>query len=87
MSIREKVPSPNDEFLNQLAGITGVGWTTSILGFLTTVIGYGNSLVSRFMADSRSFLYAGVVFFLLTLGLDRIANRIAESTEQRSDGR
>lgn len=82
MPLREKLPSPNGETLSQLAGVTGVGWTTSILGFLTTVIGYGNSLISRFMADSRSFLYAGVVFFLMTVGLDRIANRLAEENER-----
>lgn len=70
----EAIPRLNRDALDQLAGFTGVGWTTSILGFLSTLMGYGNSLISRFVADSRSLLYVGVVFFLATLGLDRLAN-------------
>ncbi|WP_276271272.1 hypothetical protein [Haloarcula litorea] len=69
---------PRADTLDQLAGFTGVGWTTSLLGFLTTLVGYGNSIVSRFIADSQSLLYLGLVFFLATLGLDRLANSLAE---------
>ena len=69
-----RIPRPNKNVLDQLAGFTGVGWTTSTLGFLTTAMGYGNTLISRFVADSKSLLYVGVVFFLATLGLDRLAN-------------
>jgi hypothetical protein len=41
----------------------------SVLGHATTVIGY----VARVVSDPQSFLYAGDVFFLATLGLDRLA--------------
>ena len=68
------IPRPDRDVLDQLAGVTGLGWTTSTLGFLGTVMGYGNTLITRFVADSRSLLYVGVVFFLATLGLDRLAN-------------
>ncbi|SFR92960.1 hypothetical protein SAMN05216559_1190 [Halomicrobium zhouii] len=73
------IPRPNRDALDQLAGFTGLGWTTSILGFLSTAMGYGNALVSRFVTDSRSLLYVGVVFFLATLGLDRLANAAREN--------
>lgn len=64
--------------LNQLAGLTGLGWTTSILGFLSTVVGYGNGIVSRLVTEPQSLLYLGGVFFLATLGLDRLVNRQTE---------
>ena len=73
------IPRPNRNVLDQLAGFTGLGWTTSTLGFLGTVMGYGNSLITRFVADSRSLLYVGVLFFLATLGLDRLANAARDS--------
>lgn len=73
------IPRLDRETLDQLAGFTGVGWTTSALGFLSTVMGYGNSLISRFVAESRSLLYVGVLFFLATLGLDRLASDPADS--------
>lgn len=78
MDFMERIPSLEGETIDQVAGITGIGWTTSLLVFLTTAIGYSNSLISRFMSDSRVFLYAGVVFFLMTLGLDRVANRLPD---------
>lgn len=34
----------------------------------------GNTLVARFRADPRSLLYLGTVCFLVTMGLDRVAN-------------
>lgn len=76
--------SLDGETLHQLAGFTGFGWTMSVLGFLSTVLGYGNSLLSRLVTDPQSLLYVGGVFFLATLGLDRLANR--ESEESTSDG-
>ncbi len=66
---------PDRSSLDQLAGVTGIGWTASTLGFLGTALGYGNGLVSRLAADPQSFLYVGIVCFLATLGLDRLANR------------
>ena len=65
------------EFLDQIAGITGVGWTASVLGYLMTVIGYGNSVISRLVVEPRSLLYVGSVLFLVTLGLDRLQRMVA----------
>ena len=58
--------------LDQLGGVTGVGWTVSLLGYLTTVIGYGNALISRLIGDPQSFLYVGSDLFVATLGLNRL---------------
>lgn len=69
------IPRPDQAALDQLAGFTGLGWTASGLGFLSTALGYGNSVIGRLVTDPQSFLYVGVVFFLATLGLDRLANR------------
>lgn len=69
---------PNRNVLRQLAGFTGVGWTASLLGYAAAVIGYGNGFVTRLFAGPRSLLYLGVVLFLTTLGLDRLANRLPE---------
>ncbi|WP_241662523.1 hypothetical protein [Halorubrum depositum] len=63
------------DLLNQLTGLTGLGWTASVLGYLSTVIGYGNGLISRLVAEPQSLLYVGGSFFVLTLGLDRLHNR------------
>lgn len=70
MSLRERIV-PNEERLDQLAGLTGVGWTTSLLGYLGAAVGYGSSLVPR----PSSLLYLGGALFLATLGLDRLRNR------------
>ena len=63
----------DSELLHQLGGVTGIGWTASVLGYATTVIGYGSGYVTRVVSDPQSFLYAGGVLFLATLGLDRLA--------------
>ncbi|WP_415379522.1 hypothetical protein [Halosimplex sp. TS25] len=87
---------PTDTTAEQLAGITGLGWTTSTLGFLSTVLGYGNSIVGRLVTDPQSLLYVGSVCFLATLGLDRLAKlpgncdadeNGAESADARDDAR
>jgi hypothetical protein len=44
----------------------------------STVVGYGNSLVTRLVADPTSLLYLGFVFFLATLGLDHLASEQSE---------
>lgn len=81
MSLREKLQPemelspPDTDTLDQLAGVTGVGWTASALGFLSTVVGYGNSIVTRLVAEPQSLLYIGSVFLLATLGLDRLTER------------
>ena len=76
---RSWTPAIDDETLYKLAGLTGVGWTASLLGFLGTMIGYGNGIVSRLLIGPRSLLYVGVALFLTTLGLDRLAKSIPDS--------
>ncbi|MFW6317503.1 MAG: hypothetical protein ACOC06_03435 [Halorubrum sp.] len=77
------------DLLNQLSGLTGMGWTASVLGYLSTVMGYGNGLVSRLVTEPQSLLYVGGSFFLLTLGLDRLQSRTVTegSPEERRDER
>lgn len=66
------------ETLYRLGGLTGLGWTTSVLGYASTVIGIGSGYVTRLVTDPQSFLYAGGVLFLATLGLDTLARRLDE---------
>lgn len=80
MSLKQKLVSDED-LLYQLGGITGLGWTVSLLGYLSTVIGYGNSLVTRLVAEPQSLLYLGGVFFVATFGLDRLQNSIFSEDE------
>ncbi|WP_205254531.1 MULTISPECIES: hypothetical protein [Halorussus] len=68
----------DSEMLHQLGGITGIGWTASVLGYATTVVGYGSGYLSRLATEPHSFLYAGGVLFLATLGLDRLAKSDAD---------
>ncbi|MBX0321620.1 hypothetical protein EGH21_01120 [Halomicroarcula sp. F13] len=72
------IARPSADTLDQLAGVTGLGWTTSLLGFLTTLVGYGHSVLSRFAAEPQTLLYLGVAFFVATLGLDRLAASMRE---------
>lgn len=69
----------NGETFDQLAGIAGIGWTTSLLGYLMPVIGYSNWFVSRLTTDPQSLLYVGVVCFLATLGLGELATTSPDS--------
>ncbi|MGM0398044.1 MAG: hypothetical protein ACQEQY_03540 [Halobacteriota archaeon] len=74
MSLKQQLTAEHD-LLDQLAGVTGLGWTVSLLGYLGTLIGYGNSIVSRLVVDPQSLLYIGGAFFVATFGLDRLRNR------------
>jgi hypothetical protein len=76
----------DEDLLNQLTGLTGLGWTTSVLGYLSTVIGYGNGLISRLVAEPQSLLYVGGSFFLLTLGLDRLQSRLVAKRGREEGG-
>ena len=67
--------------LDQLAGLTGLGWTGSVLGFLGTVFGYGNAYVARLVTEPISLLYVGGVLFVTTLGLDRLRRRLSGEEE------
>ena len=71
----------DERTLEQLAGFTGVGWTTSVLGYLSMIAGYGNSVLARLITEPQSLLYFAGVFFVATVGLDRISKR----TEDDSD--
>ncbi|MFO7925073.1 MAG: hypothetical protein ACQET5_05275 [Halobacteriota archaeon] len=79
MPVKKKFESEKD-LLTQLTGFTGIGWTTSMLGYLGTMIGYGNNLVIRF-GDPQSLLYLGIGFFVATLGLDRIRDARSNDDE------
>jgi len=68
----------DSDSLDQLAGVTGLGWTVSVLGYLGTVIGYSNAVVSRLVVEPQSLLYVGSALFVATFGLDRIRNRVSE---------
>ncbi|MFC7027731.1 hypothetical protein ACFQJ5_09295 [Halomicroarcula sp. GCM10025324] len=59
--------------LDQLAALTGLGWTSSLCGYLVLWLGYGPGVLERALVESEVLLYVGVGFFLATLGLDRIA--------------
>ena len=73
-----KLPTPIDtDTLDQLAGLTGIGWTASILGYLVSAIGIGNSVVTRVVAEPVSLLYLGGVLLVATLGLDRLQNSLS----------
>lgn len=64
--------------LDQLAGITGVGWTVSILGYVSAILGHEIAVISRFVAGPESLLYLGAALFLATVGLDRLRDRCSE---------
>jgi hypothetical protein len=63
--------------LHTVAGITGVGWTGSMPGYLETAVGYGSP------GDPQSVLYLGGVLFVATVGFDRLRRALSE--RERSD--
>lgn len=80
MSLKQMLV-PDDDRLYQLGGITGLGWTVSLLGYLSSIIGYGNSLITRLVAEPQSLLYVGGLLFLTTFGLDRLQSSASKSNE------
>lgn len=80
MSLKQKLVSDGD-FRYQLGGTTSLGWTVSLLGYLSTVIGYGNGLITRLVAESQSLSSLGGVLFVPTFGLDRLQNSILNEEE------
>jgi hypothetical protein len=76
MSVKQKLKA-NQDVLNQVAGFTGLGWTASLLGYLTTVIGYGNTLIT----SPQSLLYLGGILFVTTFGLDRLKDTYLDKSE------
>lgn len=73
MSLKDRFV-PASDVLDQAAGITGLGWTGSVLGYLSTMVGYGNSVV----ASPQSLLYLGGALFVTTLGLDRLRDLLSD---------
>jgi hypothetical protein len=76
MALRQRLAAKEDT-LDQVAGVTGFGWTASVLGYLSTAIGYSNALVT----NPQSLLYLGAVLFVTTLGLDRLKHRLSSREE------
>ena len=69
---------PTDDDLHRLAGVTGLGWTVSVLGYLGSIVGYVNGLLARLVTDPQSLLYLGGALFVATLGLDRLQRRFGD---------
>lgn len=64
--------------LDRLAAFTGLGWTSSLCGFVLMGLGYDPGLLERFVPDTGVLLYLGAGFFVATLGLDHLARRMAD---------
>jgi len=76
MSLKQIVKS-NEDTLEQVAGLTGFGWTTSVLGYLSVLAGYSNTLVT----SPQSLLYLGGILFVTTLGLDQLRERLSNEKD------
>jgi len=74
----ELTPTSKGELLDQLAGLTGIGWTVSILGFLSAVLDIGPALVERLGPDPESLLAVGVALFVATAVLDRLRRSVTD---------
>lgn len=61
---------PDADAVYQLAGLTGVGWTASILAYACTVLGYWNWLPVPRIGEPELLLYLAGSLFLATVGLD-----------------
>ena len=72
MALKQRLAA-NEDTLDQVAGVTGFGWTSSLLGYLSVATGYSDTLVT----EPQSLLYVGVVLFVTTLGLDRLKQALA----------
>jgi hypothetical protein len=79
VSLSQSILSDRDR-VHQLAGLTGLGWTVSILSYVGLLFGYGNSLARSLGADPSVLLYIAGGFFVTTLFLDRLHGTIADST-------
>jgi hypothetical protein len=76
MELKQRLQLDEDT-LSQVAGITGLGWTASLLGYLGAVLGYGTTLVT----NPLSLLYLGGVLLVATLGLDQLKKTLSDRTE------
>lgn len=71
----------NSELIDQLAGITGLVWTVSLLSYVGLLFGYGNSIATTLGADPSLLLYLGGAFFVTTLWLDRLHSKLSQPTK------
>lgn len=76
MSLKESIGA-DENALETVAGVTGIGWTTSLLGYLVTVAGY--SAVPS--VGPRPLLYLGGFLLVTTLGLDRLKDELSNGGE------
>lgn len=67
MSLKQNIGA-NEDLLDTAAGLTGIGWTTSLLGYLSGVVGYSTAP----LVSPQSLLYLGGILFLTTVGLDQL---------------
>jgi len=79
MSLKPELPT-GEQVIDQIAGITGFGWSASLLGYLSAAVGKGVPLVT----SPQSLLYLGGVCFVTTLGLDRLKRADSEESERES---
>jgi hypothetical protein len=75
MSLTQSV---SNDLLYQLGGITGLGWTASLLAYIWATIGPADGLGGPIAIDPRILLVLGVVFFVVTVGLDRLQTSVAD---------
>jgi hypothetical protein len=73
MELKQRL-KPDEDTLSQVAGITGLGWTASLLGYLSIVLGHGSSLVT----NPLSLLYLGGILLVATLGLDQLKSTVSD---------
>jgi len=78
---RTQLSVTDTDALDRLAVFTGLGWTTSMLGYLTTAVGHAT--LPGPVADPRLLLSVGVVLLMATLGLDRLQNRLSGGETDR----
>lgn len=65
MSLIETIVA-NEDLLDTAAGLTGIGWTASLLGYLAAVVGYSIAP----LGNPRSLLYLACILLVTTVTLD-----------------
>jgi hypothetical protein len=62
----------SDDALYRLAGLTGIGWITSLLASLGRSVGVGDHYLAGLAVHPHLLLYAGVVLFAVTIAIERL---------------
>ena len=83
--IQDEATAEETGRLYRMAGVTGLGWTVSLLAYLSTLLGYGNAVVARLVGSPRALLYLGGGLLVATLGLDRLQSRGADDEADDRD--